>query len=137
MSNEDSKSGGSLLTPPPPLSAGQRSPAIGRTKDSLLYIQDTAPAEDVRRSRSSGCWLCGCDGDHDVIPPASTTKATSTPTATNGLNHRNNEVADMAPTLFPPGATAVVEYLRTYGFPTGLCKSLINHEVPTYILYTA
>ena len=131
MSNEDTKNGGDPLLPPPPPSifesVGLRSRGGG--KESPLYIQDNAPAEDVRRSKSSGCWLCGCDADHDVIPPASTIRAP--PTATISNNRRGNEVTDMAPApdLFPSGAGAVVDYLKTNGFPTGLCKTLVNLEV--------
>ena len=126
MANEDSRTGGGPLLPPPPPSVG-----LKKGKDSPLYIQDTVPAEDVRRSKSSGCWMCGCDGDHDVIPPASTIK--TTPTTAVGLNRRGNgEATDLAPDLFPPGAAVVVDYLRTYGFPTGLCKTLVNHEVYDY-----
>ena len=131
MANEGSKTvDGPLLPPPPPSvfeSVGLRS--RGTKKDSPVYIQDTSPAEDVRRIRSSGCWLCGCDSDHDVIPPpASTTKAS--PTTNNSLNRRRNDLPDLAPDLFPAGAAAVVDYLRTYhGFPTGLIKTLVNLEV--------
>ena len=133
MTNEDHKNGGDPLLPPPPPSifesVGLRSRGGG--KESPLYIQDTAPAEDVRRTKSSGCWLCGCDADHDVIPPASTFRAP--PTAISSINNRRgNEVTDLAPdagSLFPPGAGAVVDYLKTNGFPTGLCKTLVNLEV--------
>lgn len=124
MANEGSKTGGDSLLPPPPPSVfesvGLRSRGGGNNRPPADYL---AEAEGARRSKSSGCWLCGCDADHDVIPPASTVKAT--PTTTDSLNR----ATDLSPDLFPPGAGAVVDYLRTHGFPTGLCKTLINLEV--------
>ena len=126
MANEDIKTGGvPLLPPPPPLEpASLRSRGAG--KDIPIYISPGAPAEGVRRSKSSGCWICGCDADHDVIPPSSSTTTTkASPGTTNSLNR----VTDHAPDLFPPGAGAVVDYLKTHGFTSGLLKSLVNLEV--------
>ena len=124
MANEGSKTGGDPLLPPPPPPSIFESVGLrhrgGGNPPAADYL---AAAEGARRSKSSGCWLCGCDADHDVIPPASTIKAS--PATTNSLNR----VTDTAPDLFPPSATAVVDYLRTHGFPTGLCKTLVNLEV--------
>ena len=100
-----------------------------------LYVQDAAPTEDVQQTKRG--WfdgLCTCGATGDVIPPSSSsTPARSADARSDGRTSRSGSRtwSELSPgigsTDFPPGAMAVVDYLTTYSFPQGLCKTVVNY----------
>ena len=118
-------------------------PGDGGGKAASTTREAATPTKEVRRSRgnnSIGLW-CGCDYDKDVIQPSVKASAAhqnrinqkqaisaASPLKSGGSISSPTATADIAPETFPPpDAAAMVDYLKSYDFPIGLCKSMVFH----------
>ena len=96
-----------------------------------LYVQDAAPAEDVQQTKRS--WLQGlcASRDVDVIPPSSSSARSDARsdgrTSRSGSRTWSEVSPGIGSTDFPPGSMVVVDYLKSYAFPLGLCKTVVNY----------
>ena len=122
MANEDGKSGD------------------GGGKASSI-VREAASTKEVRRSagKNSLYMCCGCDYEKDVIQPSVQASAANQNrinqnkaiTAASPLKSRASittqaSTGDVALEIFPPpDAAAMVDYLKSHGFPIGLCKSMV------------
>ena len=112
----------------------------GRNASSI--VRDATSTKERRSTgKNSLYFCCGCNYEKDVIQP-SVKAATANQNRTNqkqaisaasplkarGSITTQTPTGGIAPQSFPPPASVeMVDYLKSCGFPIGLCKSMVIH----------